>query len=60
MVERYGRDLRRRAFAAFVVVFSMFVVATIIMVTVIRTVAVLVMIVIVNVHGMTVVTISEG
>jgi hypothetical protein len=58
MAERYGCDLRGGAFAAFVIVFPMFVVVTIIMAMVIMIVAVLV--VVVNVYGMTVMTIAKG
>lgn len=50
MAERYGRDLRRGAVAAFVIVFPMFVAERIIVT----------MVVIVDVHGVTVVTISDG
>lgn len=47
MMERYGRDLRRGAFAAFVIVFPMFV-------------TVLAMVMVLDVYRMAVMTISEG
>ena len=58
MAERYGRDLRGGAFTAFVIIFPMFLIMTILVAITIMIMAVLV--VVLNVNGMAMVIIAEG